>query len=328
MSYIPVGHIVPFKYIHCEKVLPLTYDDSLSYYEVLAKCVNKLNLAIKNLNTMSDNLDNFDERIKVVETGLAEVQSEINTFEQSVNNRFTELEAQLIATINNALAEAQSEIDALKTQVEALSTEIDEKVAELSSEIENRLANAVASLTVLLNEGLQEMRLLIDLNNEEMKRYIDEVLEDFKESIPEFENVIVRDVITGELVNIQVALRNLYNYLRANAITAHEYDDLQLTAQEYDSTVVDFIPLGMTALQFDIDAKRYIWKDPKLYMNHVTEGEKQIYKENILALSDMLREAGSYNAEDFDAVGISAENYDALDLSAYEYDWYSNRRIS
>lgn len=328
MSYIPVGHIVPFKYIHCEKVLPLTYDDSLSYYEVLAKCVNKLNLAINNLNTMSDNLDNFDERITVVETGLAEVQSEIDTFEESVNNRFTALEAQLIATINEALAEAQSEIDALKAQVEALSSEIDSKVAELSAEIENRLASAVASLTVLLNQGLQEMRLLIDLNNEEMKQYIDEVLEDFKESIPEFENVIVRDVITGELVNIQVALRNLYNYLRANAITAHEYDDLQLTAQEFDSTVVDFIPLGMTALQFDIDAKRYIWKDPKLYMNHVTEGEKELYKYNILALSDMLREAGSYNAEDFDAVGISAENYDSLDLSAYEFDWYSNRKIS
>lgn len=328
MSYIPVGHIVPFKYIHCQKVLPLTYDDSLSYYEVLCKCVKKLNIAIENLNTMSDNLDNFDERIKIVETGLAEVQNEIDTFEQSVDNRFTELEASLLATIQLALSEAQEKLDELEREVEALSTEIDRKVQELTDLIENRLASAVASLTVLLNEGLQEMRTLIDLNNEEMKVYIDEVLEDFKESIPEFENVIVRDVITGELVNIQIALRNLYNYLRSNAITAHEYDDLQLTASEYDSTVVEFIPLGMTALQFDIDAKRYIWKDPKLYMNHVTEGEKELYKQNILALTDMLREAGSYNAEDFDAVGISAEDYDALDLSAYEFDWYSNRRIS
>lgn len=328
MSYIPVGHIVPFKYIHCQKVLPLTYDDSLSYYEVLCKCVNKLNNAIENLNTMSDNLDGFDERISIVETGLAEVQNEIDTFEQSVDNRFTELEAELIATIHDALAEAQAEIDSLKEQVEALSTEIDTKVQEMTDLINNRLASAVASLTVLLNEGLQEMRTLIDLNNEEIKIYIDEVLDDFKESIPEFENVIVRDVITGELVNIQVALRNLYNYLRANAITAHEYDDLQLTANEYDSTVVEFIPLGMTALQFDIDAKRYIWKDPKLYMNHVTEGERELYKQNILALTNMLKEAGSYNAEDFDAVGISAEDYDALDLSAYEFDWYSNRKIS
>ena len=328
MSYIPVGHIVPFKYIHCEKVLPLVYDDSLSYYEVLCKCVKKLNDAINNLNTMSNNLDGFDERIKIVETGLAEVQNEIDTFEQSIDNRFTDLEARLIETIRVALADAQEQLDELERRVEALSNEIDRKVQELTDLINNRLNSAVASLTVLLNEGLQEMRTLIDLNNEEMKVYIDEVLEEFKESIPEFENVIVRDVITGELVNIQVALRNLYNYLRANAITAHEYDDLQLTANEYDSTIVDFIPLGMTALQFDIDAKRYIWKDPKLYMNHVTEGKKELYKENMRTLSDMLKEAGSYNAEDFDAVGINASDYDALELSAYEFDWHSNRKIS
>ena len=328
MSYIPVGHIVPFKYIHCEKVLPLVYDDSLSYYEVLCKCVKKLNDAINNLNTMSNNLDGFDERIKIVETGLAEVQNEIDTFEQSIDNRFTDLEARLIETIRIALADAQEQLDELERRVEALSNEIDRKVQELTDLINNRLNSAVASLTVLLNEGLQEMRTLIDLNNEEMKVYIDEVLEEFKESIPEFENVIVRDVITGELVNIQVALRNLYNYLRANAITAHEYDDLQLTASEFDSTIVDFIPLGMTALQFDIDAKRYIWKDPKLYMNHVTEGKKELYKENIRALSDMLKEAGSYDAEDFDTIGINASDYDALELSAYEFDWHSNRKIS
>lgn len=34
----------------CVKVLPLTYDDSLSYYEVLCKVVNKLNEIIEIIN--------------------------------------------------------------------------------------------------------------------------------------------------------------------------------------------------------------------------------------------------------------------------------------
>ena len=34
----------------CQKVLPLTFDDSLSYYEVLCKIVNKLNEVIDELN--------------------------------------------------------------------------------------------------------------------------------------------------------------------------------------------------------------------------------------------------------------------------------------
>lgn len=328
MSYTAIDEMSTLKYIRCQKVLPLTYENSLSYYEVLCKCVNKLNTAIENLNTMSDNLDDFDSRITTVEEGLAEVQSVIDEFQTEIEEKFTTLEASLIETIETVLSEAESDIEALKTKVEELSTEIDEKVEELSDEISNQLATAVTSLTVLLNAGLEEMKTLIETNNAEMYVYIDEVLDEFKESIPEFENVIVRDVITGELVNIQVALRNLYNYLRANAITAHEYDDLQLTASEYDSATVDYRPVGMTALQFDIDAKTYIWKDPKLYMHHVTDGQKELYKLNILALSDMLREAGSYNATDFDAVGITVSDYDALNLSAYEFDWYSNRKIS
>lgn len=328
MSYTTVSSVDEISYIRCYKVLPLTYGNSLSYYEVLCKCVNKVNEAIEVLNTLNDNLEDQEDRLTTVEESLAEVQETIESFETEVEEKFTTLEASLIETIETALEDAQSSIEALETKVEELSDEIDDKVEELETEIANQLSTAVTSLTVLLNAGLEEMKTLIETNTEEMYTYIDEVLDEFKESIPEFENVIVRDVITGELVNIQVALRNLYNYLRANAITAHEYDDLQLTASEYDGTTVNYRPVGMTALQFDVDAKAYIWKDPKLYMHHVTEGEKAIYKMNILALSDMLREAGSYDATDFDAVGITVTDYDALSLSAYEFDWYSNRKIS
>ena len=38
-SYKPLQ---PFRY-WCQKVLPLVYDDSLSYYELVCKCVEKIN---------------------------------------------------------------------------------------------------------------------------------------------------------------------------------------------------------------------------------------------------------------------------------------------
>lgn len=41
--------ILPFKPFFCHKVLPLTYDDSLSYYEILCKLVHSLNLTIENV---------------------------------------------------------------------------------------------------------------------------------------------------------------------------------------------------------------------------------------------------------------------------------------
>lgn len=68
----------------CFKVLPLVYDDSLSYYEVLCKVVEKLNEMVDNLNelppiiedikeaiaTMQDWIDHFDTRF--IETWIKE----------------------------------------------------------------------------------------------------------------------------------------------------------------------------------------------------------------------------------------------------------------
>ena len=43
----------PFAFM-CQKVLPLTFDDSLSYYECLCKIVNKLNEVIEELNKQAE----------------------------------------------------------------------------------------------------------------------------------------------------------------------------------------------------------------------------------------------------------------------------------
>lgn len=47
--------IFPFRY-WCHKILPLVYDDSLSYYELLAKMCAKLNEVIKEVNLSTENV--------------------------------------------------------------------------------------------------------------------------------------------------------------------------------------------------------------------------------------------------------------------------------
>lgn len=43
----------PFAFM-CQKVLPLTFDDSLSYYECLCKIANKLNEVIEEVNKQGE----------------------------------------------------------------------------------------------------------------------------------------------------------------------------------------------------------------------------------------------------------------------------------
>ena len=59
----------PFRF-WCQKVLPLVYDDSLSYYELLCKVVSKLNELAENQNNLSDeikqvaaDLDDFKNQV-------------------------------------------------------------------------------------------------------------------------------------------------------------------------------------------------------------------------------------------------------------------------
>lgn len=63
----------------CQKVLPLVYDDSLSYYEILCKVVNYINNLIDdnkeiidNINELKKELSIIQEWIKNFNTGYAE----------------------------------------------------------------------------------------------------------------------------------------------------------------------------------------------------------------------------------------------------------------
>lgn len=69
----------PFRF-WCQKVLPLVYDDSLSYYELLCKVVDYLNKTMENVNKLSENFD--------------ELQSAFNTLKKYIENYFDNLDVQ------------------------------------------------------------------------------------------------------------------------------------------------------------------------------------------------------------------------------------------
>lgn len=71
----PVKPLKHFRF-WCQKVLPLVYDDSLSYYEVLCKVVTYINQIIDSENQIIENVEQLKEE-------LEEVQDWINNFDTS-----------------------------------------------------------------------------------------------------------------------------------------------------------------------------------------------------------------------------------------------------
>lgn len=58
----------------CYKVLPLVYDDSLSYYELLCKVVSKLNELIEKYGS-------FDDIVAEIQTAIDALQKQIDEFD-------------------------------------------------------------------------------------------------------------------------------------------------------------------------------------------------------------------------------------------------------
>ena len=54
----------------CQKVLPLVYDDSLSYYEVLCKVVKYLNNMITDVNVIINDVDGLKADLQVVQNWI------------------------------------------------------------------------------------------------------------------------------------------------------------------------------------------------------------------------------------------------------------------
>ena len=71
----PVKPLKHFRF-WCQKVLPLVYDDSLSYYEVLCKVVHYINQIIDSEKQIIENVEQLKEE-------LEEVQDWINNFDTS-----------------------------------------------------------------------------------------------------------------------------------------------------------------------------------------------------------------------------------------------------
>lgn len=145
----------------CQKVLPLVYDDSISYYEVLGKMVVYLNQVIDNVNADIDNVNTLKDAFTALEEYVAEaIQYDIHDLEVAVASAIHSAEmASESATIasgsatsaqesaSSALTSAQqasgSAINASNSAINAI--EAQQQASGYASDANNSALNAANS---------------------------------------------------------------------------------------------------------------------------------------------------------------------------------------
>lgn len=137
--------------------------------------------------------------------------------------------------------------------------ELEQKITTLQSEVDSItvLLNTKASkeeLDTAINNLETELKALIQSDYEVLKEYVDTQDEYLQYQIDHFDigNIKIYDPTTGLLENIQTVIDNIYDQTRDEAITASEYDALELTATVYDAkeiTAFNFDRYGKTILE-------------------------------------------------------------------------------
>ena len=227
-----VGVDKPF----CHKVLPVVYDESLSYYEAICKYSEKLNEVIELCNSLSDEI--LAEAKAYTDEKIAE------TFEE-VNRKIAELTELIRVTTENfeqlvadTVETFQGLIDDLQAQYNRFTQYVEGKLATQDRKIDTvneRLDDSVTALRA-------ETDLKIALNNEYL-------IEKVTENLPSL--MKVWNVLEGT----QVSIQEMFNYLAylhiIDGIDVQTLAGRQLTVSHIaglQRTVRDCVMYGNTVL--------------------------------------------------------------------------------
>lgn len=133
-------------------------------------------------------------------------------------------------------------IDSYSGKIEELEAEI----AELRESMDDFKIEVNANISAQFETIKTELEATVAAFMTQANAYTDAIAAQLREEIQAVSvgAITVYDPSTGLLSPLQTVIDNLYGTSREEAITASEYDALQLTATNYDS-------LGITAFNYD-----------------------------------------------------------------------------
>lgn len=125
----------------CQKVIPLVFDDSLSYYEAICKFMQKLNEVINALNNNAECIDELQGKYIILQNNFnalevkweefkTYIENEFNTFKTEITTRQDNFET----TMNNKQTEFETTINNKQTEFE---TKINGDITNLTNNINN-----------------------------------------------------------------------------------------------------------------------------------------------------------------------------------------------
>lgn len=140
------------------------------------------------------------------------------------------------------IEEYSGKIEELEAEMQALRLEMEQFEDDVNRQITDRFAQIKLELQSMIAAALVQANAYTDARAAQLENEIQQI---------SVGNITLYDPTTGILSPLQVVIDNIYGTSREDALTATEYDALQLTATAYDAYAVsafDYDMYGKTLL--------------------------------------------------------------------------------
>ena len=237
-----------------------------------------------------------------------------------------------ICKLNQIIKDLNKRLDSFQSDYENYT---DTEISKLKIYTENLIEN----LTNKVNEEVSNLYLFI--SNEDKKIY-DEILKrydyliDYIDTTDEINRVwtiteinkvielvneinedgfLVYNPFRGYKTKMQIVINDIFNAMRKFALSALAYDNLQLSADEYNKK-------HLSALNYDLYGKIYLIRNfGQCHMFSPFNGEYTLISNVVNNLSLLPPDASKASA--YDDLNFTALLYNEANISAYNYDWKS-----
>lgn len=141
-------------------------------------------------------------------------------------------------------------INALENDITALRKEIEDFETKVETDFQNLETQLIDTINTRLVQIRNELLGLLEIYRAESKAYTDTKIAQVEQEIEQIliGQITLRDPSTGLISPLQTVIDNLYDTTREEALTATEYDALELTATAYDGH-------DLTAFNYDYYGK-------------------------------------------------------------------------
>lgn len=151
----------------------------------------------------------------------------------------------MIAQLNSNtqfIEEYSGKIEEIESEIASLRQEMTDFETQITLEISNRFSEIQIELRAMIATALTQANAYTDAMSARLEQEIREI---------SLGQITVYDPTTGILSPLQDVIDNLYGQTREEALTASEYDALELTATAYDAyqlTAFNYDKYGKTLL--------------------------------------------------------------------------------